>query len=103
MCALCGAFGTEEHWSTNEAFGSNQTRRAERLERVRAANMVLGAFAMRLDDWQGARFILSGPTGQRDIVDALPQVWEAAARMLGRGIDPLDPGLIALIAERAGR
>jgi hypothetical protein len=104
MCALCGAFGGEEHWSTRaEAFGSGQTRRAERLARVRAANAVLGAFAMRLDDWQGASFVLSGATGRREIVDTLPQVWEMAARMLGRTIDPLDTALITRITERIGR
>ncbi len=102
MCALCGAFG-EEHWATREAFGGGQTRRAERLARVRAANAVLGAFAMRLDDWQGAQFVVSGATGQRAVVDTLPQAWEEAGRMLGRRLDPLDPALIARIAERARR
>ena len=48
-------------------------------------------------------FVLSGPTGRRDIVDTLPAAWEAAGRMLGRAIDPLDPALIARMAERAGR
>jgi hypothetical protein len=104
MCALCGAFGGEEHWSTRaEAFASGQTRRAERLARVRGANAVLGAFAMRLDDWQGASFVLSGATGRREIVDTLPQVWEMAGRMLGRAIDPLDPAVITRITERIGR
>lgn len=104
MCALCGAFGGEEHWSTSAAApGAGQTRRAERLARVRAANAVLRAYAMRLDDWQGARFVVSGPTGQREVVDALPQVWQAAGRMLGRAIDPLDPALIERIAERMTR
>jgi len=70
---------------------------------VRAANVVLGAFAMRLDDWQGSALVLSGATGRREIVDTLPQVWEMAGRMLGRSIDPLDPELIARIAERLGQ
>jgi hypothetical protein len=101
MCALCGALGGEEHWSTRaESFMSGQTRRAERLARVRAANTVLGAFAMKLDDWQGAALVLSSATGRREIVDTLPQVWEAASRILGRPIDPLDPTLIARIAAR---
>jgi len=56
---------------------------------------------MRLDDWQGAAFVLSGATGRREIVDTLPQVWQAAGRMLGRAIDPLDPTLIARIAARS--
>jgi hypothetical protein len=104
MCALCGALGGAEHWSSSaDASGSGQTRRAERLARVRAANAVLAGLAMRLDDWQGAAFVVSGPTGQREVVDTLPQVWDAAGRMLGHPIDPLDPALIARIAERAGR
>jgi hypothetical protein len=104
MCSLCGAFGGEEHWSTRaDTFGSGQTRRAERLVRVRAANAVLGALALRLDDWQGASFVLSSATGRREIVDTLPQVWEMAGLMLGRKIDPLDAGLIARISERIGR
>jgi hypothetical protein len=104
VCTLCGAFGGEEHWSTRaEAFASGQTRRAERLARVRAANAVLGAFAMRLDDWQGVSFVLSGATGRREIVDTLPQVWAMAGRMLGREIDPLDPALITRISEGIGR
>jgi hypothetical protein len=104
MCTLCGAFGGEEHWSTRaEGLASGQTRRAGRLARVRTANAVLGAFAMRLDDWQGTAFVLSGATGRREILDTLPQVWEAVGRMLGRKIDPLEPALIARIAERIER
>ncbi len=103
MCALCGVLGGEEHWSAGvRGADVNQTRRAARLAQVRAANAVLGVFAMRLDDWQGAAFVLSGPTGRREILDALPAVWEMAGSMLGGVIDPLDPGLIDRIAERAG-
>jgi hypothetical protein len=32
------------------------------------------------------------------MVDTLPDVWRAAAGMLGRAIDPLDPGLIQRMA-----
>ena len=103
MCGLCGSLGGEEHWATRAAFGAGQTRRAERLARVRVANAVLRSFALRLDDWQGSAFMLSGATGRREIVEQLPQVWEAAGRMLGRKIDPLDPGLIARIAARGER
>ncbi len=102
MCALCGALGGEDHWATR-ADASGQTRRAQRLARVGAANVVLRAFALRLDDWQGTAFVLSSATGRREIVDSLPHVWEMAARMLGRPIDPLDPLLATRMAERAGR
>src|SRR5580765_840498 len=98
MCGLCGAFGGADHWTAASAnpqvFGETRTRRAERAERVRIANAVLSAFALRLDDWQGASFVLAGATGKREIVETLPEVWRAAAAMLGRPIDPLDASLI---------
>ena len=98
MCGLCGVFGGADHWTAASAhpqvFGETRTRRAERAERVRIANAVLAAFALRLDDWQGASFVLSSATGKREMVETLPDVWRAAAVMLGRVIDPLDAGLI---------
>jgi hypothetical protein len=104
MCSLCGAFGGEDHWSVrSDATAGGATRRAERLARVRVANAVLGAFAMRLDDWQGSAFVLSSATGRWEIVNTLPEVWAMAERMLGRGIDPLDATLMERIAERTAR
>jgi hypothetical protein len=105
MCGLCGVFGGADHWTAAtarpEVFGDTRTRRAERAERVRIANAVLAAFALRLDDWQGASFVLSSATGKREIVETLPDAWRAAAAMLGRDIDPLDPGLVARMSEAA--
>ncbi|WP_225769876.1 hypothetical protein [Inquilinus sp. Marseille-Q2685] len=102
MCGVCGVLGGEEHWTAEsarpEVFGAGRTRRAERLHRAAAANRILALFGLRLDDWQGTAFVLSGPTGKREIVDALPAVWEAASRLLGRRIDPLDPALLDRIA-----
>jgi hypothetical protein len=103
MCGVCGVLGGEEHWTAEsarpEVFGAGRTRRAERLHRAATANRILTLFGLRLDDWQGSAFVLSGPTGKREIVDALPAVWEAAARLLGRRIDPLDPALLDRIAR----
>ena len=105
MCGVCGVLGGEEHWTAEsgrpEVFGAGRTRRAERLHRAATANRILTLFGLRLDDWQGSAFVLSGPTGQREIVDALPAVWAAAARMRGRTIDPLDPALLDRIAGGA--
>jgi hypothetical protein len=102
MCGLCGLLGGGDDWTAASAhpqvFGEGRTRRAERAERVRMANRVLSAFALRLDDWQGASFVLASATGKREIVDTLPDVWRAAAGMLGRPIDPLDRGLVERIA-----
>ena len=102
MCGLCGLFGSADHWTSASAhpqvFAAARPRRAERAEQVRMANHVLRPFALRLDDWQGTRFVLSGATGRRVMADALPDVWKAAATMLGRPIDPLDPALLARLS-----
>jgi hypothetical protein len=102
MCGLCGLFGSADHWTAAAAspqiFGDARTRRAERAERVRMTNAVLGSFALRLDDWQGSTFILTSATGARAMAETLPDVWKAAATMLGRPIDPLDPALLSRLA-----
>jgi hypothetical protein len=102
MCGLCGLFGGADDWTAASAnpqvFAAMLTRRAERAQRVRLVNSVLAAFGLHLDDWQGASFVLSGPTGKTELVDTLPDVWRAARSMLGRPIDPLDPGVLAAVA-----
>jgi hypothetical protein len=103
MCGLCGLFGSADDWmaasASPQVFGATRTRRAERAERVRLTNAVLGCFALRLDDWQGSTFVLSSPTGWREMTETLPDVWKAASSMLGRPIDPLDPALLARLAR----
>ena len=102
MCGLCGLFGSADHWTVASAspqiFGDARTRRAERAERVRITNAVLGGFALRLDDWQGSTFILTSATGRREMAETLPDVWKAASAMLGRPIDPLDPALLSRLS-----
>src|SRR3954453_21644986 len=98
MCVLCGAFGGNDHWSDRaEPFSAGRTRRAEGLARVQAANAILGAFAMKLDDWQCTPCILATAPGRRELADPPPQVWAMAYGILGRPIDPLDPDLIARV------
>jgi hypothetical protein len=97
MCGLCGVLGGEGDWTERAAmsFSSARTRRAERLERVRVANLVLAQFGLELTDWQGAKYQLASRTGRAEIVDNLAQLWQTAERVLGRACDPLDPALIA--------
>jgi len=107
MCSLCGALGNESDWTDGAATafaGAQATRRAQRLERVRAVNVVLAQFGLILADWQGAKYQLSSRTGRTEIIDNLVQVWQAAERILGRACDPLDPSLVARLeqTERAG-
>jgi hypothetical protein len=102
MCGLCGVLGSEGDWTERPAAsvsGAPTTRRAQRLERVRAANVVLTQFGLILADWQGAKFQLSSRTGRTEIVDNLTQVWQAAERILGRACDPLDPWLVARMEQ----
>jgi hypothetical protein len=102
MCALCGVLGSEDHWTDGwQPFftGEPPTRRARRLARVAAANLVLTEFGLRLADWEGAKYQLSSRTGRTEIVDNLAQVWQAAERILGRACDPLDPSLITRMEQ----
>ncbi|HXX04458.1 MAG TPA: hypothetical protein VEJ37_08990 [Xanthobacteraceae bacterium] len=103
MCGLCGALGSEGDWTDRAAmpFSSARTRRAERLERVRIANLVLGQFGLELTDWQGAKYQLASRTGRAEIVDNFAQLWQAAERILRQACDPLDPALIARIERLA--
>jgi hypothetical protein len=100
MCSLCGLLGGDAHWAEG-AVRTAETRRAERLRRVRLSNMVLGHYGLAIADWQGASYILSSRTGRTEIVADLAQLWRTAEQMLGRGCDPLDPELIARL-QRAG-
>jgi hypothetical protein len=98
MCGICGILGDDGHWtdaSGSEApAGAGRTRRAQRLYRVRLANAALASAALELADWQGSRYVLSSRTGRAELVDNLAQVWQAAERILGRALDPLDPRFI---------
>ena len=101
MCGLCGVLGAD-HWTDmasrpevfNEAGGR---RRRERLRRAKLATAVLRHYGLRLDDWQGRLFRLSGATGKAALVDDLTALWPAAQAMIGRPLDPLDPALIAAL------
>ncbi len=103
MCALCGVLGGEGDWTDASGIAipaASSTRRARRQERVRLANFVLRQFGLVLADWQGVKYELANRTGRTELVDNLPQVWQAAERILGRACDPLDPQLIARIEQR---
>jgi hypothetical protein len=102
MCALCGVLGNEDHRTDgSQPFftGEPTTRRARRLARVAALNLVLTEFGLTLADWEGAKYQLSSRTGRTDIVDNLAQVWQAAERILGRACGPLDPSLITRMEQ----
>lgn len=95
MCGLCGLLGGESHWA--DSIRSSLPDRQERLQRIAQANRVLGFYRLRLEDFQGVSFVLASPTGRREIVSDLGQVWRMAEEIAGRPLDPLDPDLLAAL------
>ncbi|HEY7536387.1 MAG TPA: hypothetical protein VH721_00240 [Gaiellaceae bacterium] len=87
MCALCGVL-LSDHWAETEG------GRRGRTARVELVNRVLDHFGLRLDDWAGRVYVLRDRTGRTAVVDNLGILWTEAARLAGRPLDPLDPGLI---------
>jgi hypothetical protein len=70
---------------------------------VRVCNALLHLQRLRLDDWQGSALVLSSPTGKREVLNSLPEVWATAQAMSGQAIDPLDPALWAMLGAHAGQ
>jgi hypothetical protein len=100
MCGLCGVLGNEADWTHAPGVALvAATRRAQRLERVRVANLILAQFGLSLSDWEGTKYQLSSRTGRTEIADNLAQVWQVAERILGQACDPLDPLLIARLEQ----
>jgi hypothetical protein len=100
MCALCGLFEGESHWSDAVRVDRIPMRQA-RLRRVALANRVLQYYGLTLSDWQGSKYLLSAATGATEIIDNVAGLWPAAERLLRRPCDPLDRGLIDAL-DRAG-
>jgi len=116
VCVLCNQLWIEDHWSEAAAVGSEAadgvvalevhvSRRGRRLndraERARLVGLVLSAHALTLQDWEGSSYILRDAKGNAEVVHDLAAVWEAAERMAGRPLDPLDPAFLARLSERA--
>ena len=92
MCGLCGLLGEDLHWS--DPLGDELLRRRERLRRIAAINQVLAVFRLKVEDFQGASYLLLGATGKQALASGLDQLWQAAETLLGRPLDPLDPQLL---------
>ena len=95
MCGLCGVLETS-HWA--ESGGSRRAR----AFRVKLLNEVLGHFGLQLDDWAGRVYTLRDRKGGTRVVADVGTLWAAAEQLTGRPLDPLDPALVAALAERGG-
>ncbi|HVY06404.1 MAG TPA: hypothetical protein VHB46_10560 [Burkholderiales bacterium] len=101
MCALCGVFAGEAHWTEagDGTAAAGRTRRHERLHRVALANRILRHFGLKLSDWQGSAYLLEGSTGQTSIVASVAAVWPEAEKLRRQAIDPLDERLVAALEQ----
>jgi hypothetical protein len=98
MCGLCGLLGGT-HW-TDEAVGEALPARQAKLRRAALLNDVLSFYRLKIDDWQGAALAVRGPTGRTELADGLADLWQKAEAVAGRPLDPLDPDLLAYLADR---
>jgi hypothetical protein len=91
MCALCGVL-MSEHWAE-----AGEGRRA-RVFRVALLNRVLGHFGLELGDWSGV-YVLRDRKGASEVVGDLGALWQAAERLAGCPLDPLDPSLVRALSR----
>jgi hypothetical protein len=98
MCSLCGVLGCDDHWTSAIArpgvYTHNtdrQARRREAARRMKLANALLSPRRIKLADWEGRSYVITGPTGNTQVFESLAHLWPEAEAMAGRGFDPLDP------------
>ena len=89
MCGLCGMFDGGRRWMDAAASLDPSALRRERLRRVAVIRQGLAPLRIGVDDWEGASFLLRGPTGKTEIVDNLFDLWRKAEALSGRTLDLL--------------
>ncbi|MFP6032989.1 hypothetical protein ACLF9J_00545 [Helicobacter pylori] len=118
MCVLCGELISSFHWtdgtdgsgsyenenlkgqnvliSTNE---NARERKRARLKRVRLLNQILAFYGLKINDWQGAKFVLCDKKGQSVIVNDLGDLWGKAQKLAKKEMDALDSNLLAFLNQ----
>ncbi|WQW50444.1 hypothetical protein KVL71_04575 [Helicobacter pylori] len=119
MCVLCGELISSFHWS-DENYGSDsyeidenlrepnalisanenaRERKRARLKRVRLLNQILAFYGLKINDWQGAKFVLCDKKGQSVIVNDLGDLWDKAQNLAKKKMDALDSNLLAFLNQ----
>jgi hypothetical protein len=107
MCVLCNGAILQVHWTDRRNVegsaipGEDQLRfyRRERLHRASRANRILCHYGLKVEDWNGSKFVLSDRKGRQEIIDDLGGLWPAAEGLVGHKLNPLDPALIAKLKQ----
>ncbi|MFP6152881.1 hypothetical protein ACLGBE_00935 [Helicobacter pylori] len=120
MCVLCGELISSFHWS-DENYGSDsyeidenlrepnalisanenaRERKRARLKRVGLLNQILAFYGLKINDWQGAKFVLCDQKGQSVIVNDLGDLWGKAQNLAKKEMDVLDSNLLAFLNQQ---
>ncbi len=118
MCVLCGELISSFHWTDgtdgsgsyenedlkgqNVLISANENareRKRARLKRVRLLNQILAFYGLKMDDWQGAKFVLHDKKGQSVIVNDLGDLWDKAQKLAKKEMDALDSHLLAFLNQ----
>ncbi|WP_180629338.1 hypothetical protein [Helicobacter pylori] len=120
MCVLCGELISSFHWS-DENYGSDsyeidenlrepnvlisanenaRERKRARLKRVGLLNQILAFYGLKINDWQGAKFVLCDKKGQSVIVNDLGDLWNKAQKLAKKEMDVLDSNLLAFLNQQ---
>ncbi|MGN8374459.1 hypothetical protein ACR9JR_02150 [Helicobacter pylori] len=120
MCVLCGELISSFHWS-GENYGSDsceidenlkepnalisanenaRERKRARLKRVRLLNQILAFYGLKINDWQGTKFVLCDKKGQSVIVNDLGDLWGKAQKLAKKEMDALDSNLLAFLNQQ---
>jgi len=97
MCGLCGVLGIE-HWADGLS-AAGPTSRQMRLRRAALLNKVLSPYRVNIDDWQGAKIAVHGPTGRTELADTLADLWPKVEVVASCSLDPLDPTFLRYLRQ----
>ncbi|GAA7581999.1 hypothetical protein MMM150_05010 [Helicobacter pylori] len=115
MCVLCGELISSFHWTDGSGSYENENlkgqnalisanenareRKRVRLKRVRLLNQILAFYGLKMDDWQGAKFMLSDKKGQSVMVNDLGDLWDKAQNLAKKEMDALDSHLLTFLNQ----
>ncbi|WQW71196.1 hypothetical protein KVK44_01490 [Helicobacter pylori] len=117
MCVLCGELISSFHWTdgSDENYGTDENlrepnalistnenareRKRARLKRVGLLNQILAFYGLKINDWQGAKFVLCDKKGQSVIVNDLGDLWDKAQKLAKKEMDVLDSHLLAFLNQ----